>query len=171
MPDSCSWVTPVFRAHGAAARVHGVLRVYCSTPLSSERPFDQLTVGQGADPRWQLICKRTGMAKPSPKSIPQQGMTQEIRPDQWIPFFAEFTQEYRGAHARVDVFGPDVGYQVETDDRPFDGIAADIKDGARSVWISFGTTPADHLTHGIHEVSAVRLLLPAGPAGPALEIE
>jgi len=109
------------------------------------------------------------MTKPTP--FPSHGATQEIRLDQWIPFFAQFTREYRGAHARLDVFGPDVGYQVETEDRPFDGIAADVKDGARSVWITFGSKPADHLTHGVHDVSAVRLLRPAGPAGPALEIE
>jgi len=40
-------------------------------------------------------------------------------------FLADFTRNNRGAHARLEVLGLDVGYQVETDNRPFDGIAAD----------------------------------------------
>src|SRR5260370_41977477 len=64
------------------------------------------------------------MAKQAMKSNVQQvGSALEIAEDQWITFFAEFTRENRGAHARVEVLGTDVGYQVETDNRPFDGAA------------------------------------------------
>ena len=35
----------------------------------------------------------------------------------------------------VEVLGPDVGYQVETENRPFDGISTDIKDNEQVVWI------------------------------------
>lgn len=82
-----------------------------------------------------------------------QADTQEIELDRWIPFLAEFTREYRGAHGRLEVFGADAGYQVETDNRPFDGIPADIKDRENAVWINFESTPADHLTHGIRNVT------------------
>lgn len=97
--------------------------------------------------------------------------TEEVPLDQWIPFMAQFTQENRGAHARVDVLGPDVGYQLETENKPFDGVAPDTKDRERSVWISFGTTPADHFTHGVHQVKAVRSLPARAEAGAVLEIE
>jgi hypothetical protein len=90
---------------------------------------------------------------------------------QWIDYFARFTRDYRGAHARLEVLGPDVGYQVETDDRPFDGIGTDVKDGEDAVWITFGSTLEDHLTHGIQNVSAIRVRPPTGRAGPAVLIE
>jgi hypothetical protein len=83
--------------------------------------------------------------------------TKEIPLDQWIPFLAELTRENRGAHARLEIVGLDAGYQVETEDRPFDGISADVKDRERTVWIAFGSTAADHLTHGIHNAVAIRL--------------
>ena len=67
-----------------------------------------------------------------------QRNVREIHADQWIPFLAESTRENRGAHARLEIVGPDteVGYRVETEDRPFDGASADIKDRERTVWLS-----------------------------------
>src|SRR5437016_3608344 len=87
----------------------------------------------------------------------RQPVTQEITSDRWIAFFAEFTRENRGAHARIEVLGADLGYQVETEDRPFDGISTDIKDGERTVWMTFASTPDDHMTHGVHNAAAVRV--------------
>jgi hypothetical protein len=104
-------------------------------------------------------------------TVSRPGDALNIAKDQWIPFLAEFTRENRGAHARLDVLGEGVGYQVETEDRPFDGVAADIKDQERSVWISFGSTPEDHLTHGVHAVIAIWVLPPTANAGPVLDVE
>jgi hypothetical protein len=103
-------------------------------------------------------------------TVSQRGDTQKIETDQWIPFLATFTRENRGAHARLDVLGEGAGYQVETEDRPFDGIAADIKDQERTVWIHFGATPAEHLTHGVHSASAIWIAQPTEDSGPAIEI-
>ena len=96
---------------------------------------------------------------------------QEIKKDEWITFLAEFTRENRGAHARLEILGSDSSYQVPTEDRPFDGISSDVKDGERGVWIAFGSTSDDHLTHGIQGVTAIRLRSAAGAEGPALEVE
>jgi hypothetical protein len=90
---------------------------------------------------------------------------------QWIPFLATFTRENSGAHARLDVLGPDVSYQVPTDNRPFDGISADVKDKEHAVWISFGALAADHVTHGVHDVVAIFYRPGSGQSGAALEIE
>jgi formate hydrogenlyase transcriptional activator len=46
-------------------------------------------------------------------TLVNQPNTWEIAPDQWIPFLAEFERENRGAHARVEVSGPDVGYTLQ----------------------------------------------------------
>ena len=96
-------------------------------------------------------------------SIPvNQPKTREIPFDQWIPFLAEFTRENRGAHARLEVVGPkdEPLYQVETENRPLDGVSADIKDCERTVWISFGSRPGQtSLTHGVHSAAtAIRVL-------------
>jgi hypothetical protein len=104
-------------------------------------------------------------------TVSGQGHTQKIEMNQWIPFLAAFTLENRGAHARVDVLGETVGYQVETEDRPFDGIDADVKDRERTVWIHFGATPSDHLSHGVHSATAIWVVSATEDAGPALEIE
>jgi hypothetical protein len=94
-----------------------------------------------------------------------------IEMDRWLPFLEQFTRENRGAHARLEVFGNDVGYQVVTENRPFDGVSADVKDGERSIWIAFGSTPEDRQTHGIPAVVAVRYLTGEGISGAVLEIE
>ena len=96
-----------------------------------------------------------------------------IHPDQWIPFLAQFTKENRGAHARLEIVGPDteVGYQVETEDRPFDGVSSDTKDREREVWIAFGSTPEDHLTHGIPQATIIRVLPASEATGAVLEVE
>jgi hypothetical protein len=99
--------------------------------------------------------------------------TQEIPSDRWIPFLAEFTKEYRGAHARLEIVGVDseIGYQVQTENRPFDGISADIKDRERAIWIAFAAPAGENLTHGIHDAAAIRMLPPTGDTGPVLEVE
>lgn len=90
---------------------------------------------------------------------------------EWIDFLAQFTRDNRGAHAQLEVLGPEVGYQVETEDRPFDGIGADVKDGEDAIWITFGDTLEDHLTHGIQCVTALRVRPPAGKFGAAVLVE
>ena len=109
------------------------------------------------------------MAKPSPVS--GQGITREIPTDEWIPFLAAFTRENRGAHARVEVLGEGVGRQVAIEDRPFDGIAADVKDRERSVWIAFGSSPAGQYTHGVHGVTAIRVREATVAHGAAVEVD
>ena len=52
-----------------------------------------------------------------------------------------------------------------------DGLAADVKDGERSVWITFGSTLEEHLTHGVHNVRAIRMGPPPAHAAAVLEIE
>jgi len=108
-----------------------------------------------------------------PRTATPQSATLNIAQDQWIEFLANFTRDYRGAHARLEVIGSDTytGYRVETEDRTFDGVAADDKDGEHNVWITFGGTPADHITHGVHRVTAIRTLLPTSNTGPVLDIE
>jgi hypothetical protein len=98
---------------------------------------------------------------------------QTIQRQEWIPFLAQFTLENRGAHARLDIVGAttDVGYQVETEDRPFDGVAADVKGSESTVWITFASTADNHIAHGVHHATAIRVLGATLSRGPVLEVE
>jgi hypothetical protein len=91
---------------------------------------------------------------------------QEISRNRWNAILSAVTREYRGAHARLEVIAPDVGDQVVTEGRPFDGIAADVKDNECEVWIHF-----TGLDRGIHGVSAIRMVPFVGDSGPVIEIE
>ena len=64
-----------------------------------------------------------------------------------------------------------MGRQVETEDRQFDGISADAKDGESTVWITFGSTPDGLFTHGIHGATAIRVRPATVDAGAAIEVD
>jgi Family of unknown function (DUF5335) len=98
---------------------------------------------------------------------------EKISQDRWIQFLDDFTRENRGAHARVEIIGAnaEVGYQVETENRPFDGVSADIKDGESAVWITFGSTTEDHITHGILQATAIHASPATDKRGAMLEVE
>jgi len=96
----------------------------------------------------------------------------DVQPDQWTPILSTVTRDFRGAHAQLEVLGSDIKYLKPTENRPFEGISADIKDGERVVWISFGGGgPNNPYTHSIHGVTAIHILTPDSSAGSAIEIE
>jgi hypothetical protein len=91
---------------------------------------------------------------------------EQIGRDRWNAVLNAVTREYRGAHGRLEVIGSEVGYQVETENRPFDGIAADAKDGERIVWIHFGD-----LDHGVHGVNVIHMAPHMSDGGTVIEVE
>jgi len=109
------------------------------------------------------------MAKPI--NTRTERKTIEVPRDQWNLFLTEFTRANRGAHARLSVIGPEVNYQVETEDKPFDGVSADVKDRNCTAWITFGTTPAEHFAHGVQNVAYIRALPASESSGGVLEVE
>ncbi len=96
--------------------------------------------------------------------------TRNIERDQWIKFLDDFTRENRGVHARLEILGPEVGAQIEAEDRPLVGVSADTKAGEHNVSISFGSSANDHFEHGIQNVAAIRLRTAGGESGPTLEV-
>src|SRR5262245_54782148 len=97
--------------------------------------------------------------------------TRDISQAQWMAFATEFTQLNRGAHARLSVLDGESGYDVGTENRPFEGISIDGKDGENNAWIAFGSAPGEHYTHGIHGLKAIRELPPTSSSGAVLELE
>lgn len=96
---------------------------------------------------------------------------QMISKDLWIPFLADFTRRNRGARARLEVLGGDTGYQVEIENRLFDGVSADVKDGESTVWISFGLLPSNSLAHGVQRAVALYALRTSIRSGDVFAVE
>jgi hypothetical protein len=110
----------------------------------------------------------------APHKPADRGNTLEIPADRWHAFLADFTRANRGAHARLEVLDPntEMGRLVPTEDRVFDGVSIDSKDGELTVWLAFGASPPkDHLTHSVHRPSAIRTLQPGEGRGAVLEVE
>jgi hypothetical protein len=104
-------------------------------------------------------------------SVFAQIHTEEIGLDRWIPFLAEFTRENRGAHARLEILGADAASRVETENRVFDGVSADVKDNERTVWFSFSSNAGDHLTHSVAKATAIRAIPARERMGPVLAVD
>lgn len=93
-----------------------------------------------------------------------------IAVDRWVAFLAEFTRENSGAHAHLQVLGNDLGRIVEAENRPFEGISADVRDGEHAVWITFSSASTDHLAGGVQNVTAIWLQPPIGRIGASVLI-
>jgi hypothetical protein len=117
-----------------------------------------------------LACIRMAEQVSQSDSQRSSPSTLEIRESEWVAFLTQFTRENRGAHARLEILDPDIGPQVEAEDRPFDGISAEIKGGEHTVWIALGLATQDHFTRGIQNVKSIWVRPPVGNSGPAVEL-
>ncbi|HVW84049.1 MAG TPA: DUF5335 family protein [Bryobacteraceae bacterium] len=107
----------------------------------------------------------------NPGSITRGANTQQIVPERWPAFLADFTRQNRGAHATLEILHAGDVERIVAEDRPFEGISADVKDRERAVWITFTDTPSDHFTHGVQGVTSLWVTPTTPEAGPALEVE
>lgn len=96
----------------------------------------------------------------------------EIPRDEWIEFFDGFSRQHEGWLAAVEVFGADIGAQVEARELPFAGITAEFKgSGENMISLLLGEEAEDHVTHTISRPTHVRLEQTAEGANAALQIE
>lgn len=76
--------------------------------------------------------------------------TQEIPRNEWPAFMDSFTRRYEGWLADVEVFGSEIGSQVEEHELPLEGITAELGDGHPDmIEIMLGQERDDHITHTI----------------------
>lgn len=76
--------------------------------------------------------------------------TQEIPRNEWPVFLDSFTRRYEGWLADVEIFGLEIGSQMEEQELPFEGITAELGDGKPDrIEIMLGAEPDDHITHTI----------------------
>ena len=69
--------------------------------------------------------------------------------EEWSFFCDAFGRRHMHWPAIVEVIGPDVGAQYETESLPLAGVTYDPKDGEGSISIALGEAPDDHVTHAI----------------------
>lgn len=82
--------------------------------------------------------------------------TQEIPRSEWPAFLDTFTHRYEGWLADVEIFGLEIGSQIEEQEMPFEGISAELGDGQPDrIEIMLGNEPHDHITHTITAPSQV----------------
>src|SRR5262245_636218 len=94
--------------------------------------------------------------------------TREIPRNEWKKFFNNLSRRQEGCQVKVEVFGPEIGDQVEENSLFFSGATAEVKDRGAKIELMIGARPASHLTHVIkapvlveiwQSVSAVEVVL------------
>jgi uncharacterized protein DUF5335 len=97
---------------------------------------------------------------------------QEIPRDEWKTFFDTFSRQHEGWLATLEILGSEIGAQQEARDLPLEGITVNSKDTVpKTIAISLGNTPEDHVTHTIIEPTRVWLEQTSQEANAAVEIE
>jgi hypothetical protein len=82
----------------------------------------------------------------------------EIIRQDWVSLLDEFSRDFAGKHARLEVVGKTGAQHVIAEDLPFEGMNVDLKDGEDSVSIMLGQAGAQSiLTHTISDVNRINV--------------
>jgi hypothetical protein len=95
----------------------------------------------------------------------------EIPRDEWVEFLDSFSRQHEGWMVTVEVFGAEIGAQVEAEELTLEGITADLKDGENVISVIVGKRPTEHITHNIAQPTSIRIEQTEGGADMALQIE
>ena len=98
--------------------------------------------------------------------------TKEIPQNEWPKFFDNFSSRHQSWSVTLEIFGTEVGAQVQESELPLVGIVDEWDEihGNRIV-IMFGEKPDDHITHSIERATEVSLEQTEGGADVALAIK
>lgn len=83
--------------------------------------------------------------------------TRAIPRHEWSRFFDNLSRRQEGWEVTLEVFGPDLGDQVEERHLFFAGVTAEIGDGGDKIAIMMGGKPNAHVTHVITAPTQVDL--------------
>jgi hypothetical protein len=75
--------------------------------------------------------------------------TREIPRTEWVAFFDSFSRQHEGWRITLEVFGLDIGDQIEERELALEGVTAELADGGDKIEIMIGAKPDDHITHTI----------------------
>ena len=98
--------------------------------------------------------------------------TNEIPKNEWPKFFDNFSSKHQGWSGTLEIFGTELGAQVQERELALVGIVDECDEihGDR-IAIMFGEKPDDHITHSIGRPTAVSLEQTEGGADIALAIK
>jgi hypothetical protein len=98
--------------------------------------------------------------------------TQEIPKKEWTEFFDNFSRKHEGWVVNLEIFGNEIGAQVEERELALEGITGewDEKEG-NTIMIMTGGKPDDHITHSITRPTQVSLEQTDEGADAALAIK
>lgn len=84
--------------------------------------------------------------------------TQEIPKTEWPEFFDSFTRKHQGWLVNLEIFGTEIGAQVEERQLALEGITAESDGMERNtIIITMGAKPNDHITHSISQPTGVSI--------------
>lgn len=75
--------------------------------------------------------------------------TRDIPRTEWAEFFDGFSRRHENRRITLEVFGPDIGDQIEERELALEGVTAEVKEAGDKVEIMIGAKPDDHITHTI----------------------
>lgn len=97
--------------------------------------------------------------------------TREIPRNEWTRFFDAFSRRHENWLVTVEVFDRKLGAQVEAEERPLRGIAADRGGDDSDIEILTGREPNDSFTHIIAHPTRVQVEETSEGAEAAIEIK
>ena len=98
--------------------------------------------------------------------------TKEIPKDEWTEFFDSFSRQHEGWLVNLEIFGPEIGAQVEERELALEGITNEWDETeGNTIMIMTGIKPDDHITHSIARPTQVSLEQTDEGADAALAIK
>src|SRR5205814_26860 len=97
--------------------------------------------------------------------------TKEIPRDEWASFLDSFSQQHQGWLVTLEVIAPEIGAQEEASNLPLEGITSSGSNEHKTISISVGNVPSNHLTHTVNDPTWLWLKQTPQGADEALEIE
>ena len=98
--------------------------------------------------------------------------TREIPRSEWRSFFDVFSRQHEGWLATLEIFGQEIGAQVEPGELPLKSVTlTPVVGKSEAITINLGKTPKDHVKHTVIEPTHVWLVQTSEGANAALEIE
>jgi hypothetical protein len=98
--------------------------------------------------------------------------TKEIPKNEWTGFFDSFSRKHEGWLVNLEIFGPEIGSQVEERELALDGITDEWDETeGNTIMIMTGVKPDDHITHSISHPIQVSLEQTDEGADAALAIK
>src|ERR1043166_4036014 len=101
--------------------------------------------------------QRSDVARPASRAaalqrlrmeIPMQ--TKRIPKSEWPAFLDSFSRQHEGWLVKLEIFGPEIGVQVEETGLTLDGLTNEWDEvSGHTIIISTGSAPDDHITHSI----------------------